>query len=123
MGIKKVFVWLIPICAVISLVLYGFGIEYVEFNDDYYRFFQGVLQIENKFTLYLPNIPILEPIGNGFLDVLVGFLNGLTTIINVLINIFNMAIKVIVFIISIIINAINGIRDIFAPSTILASSL
>lgn len=123
MGIKKVFVWLIPICAMISLVLYSFGIEYVEFNDDYYRFFQGVLQIENKFQFYLPNIPTLEPIGNGFLDVLVGFVNGLTTIINVLINIFNMAIKVIVFIISILINVINGLKGIFTPTTIVASSL
>lgn len=122
MGIKKVFVWLIPICATIALVLYSFGIERVEFDDKYYRFFQGVLQIEDQFKLYIPNIPVIEPIGNGFLDVIVGFLNGLTGVINVLISIFNMAIKVIVFLISILINAINGMRDIFTP-TIVASSL
>lgn len=121
MGIKKVFVWLIPICAIIALVLYGFGIEYVEFNDDYYRFFQGVLQIEDKFKLYIPNIPQIEPIGNGFLDVLTGFINGITTVINVLISIFNMAIKVLVFLASILINVINGLRDIFTSNYVVSS--
>lgn len=122
MGIKKVFIWFIPICAIIALVLYSFGIEQVAFNDEYYRFFQGVLQIEDKFKLYLPSIPMIPTIGNGFLDVLTGFINGITNVINVLISIFNMAVKVIVFLISILINAINGLKDIFTAN-IVASSL
>lgn len=124
MGIKRVFVWLIPVCAIIALVLYGFGVHYVEFGDSYYRFFQGVLQIENKLDIAIPNIPPIPTIDNGFFDVLIGFVNGLTTLINVLINIFNVSVKVLVFLLSIILNVINLLSDhSLFPINIVASSL
>ena len=124
MGIKKVFLWLIPVCAIIALVFYGFGVKHIEFGDSYYRFFQGVLQIENQLEIQIPNIPSIPPIENGFVDVLIGFINGITTIINVLINIMNISIQILLFLFSIIVNVVMILSDrsIF-PITIVASSL
>lgn len=114
--LKSIFCVAIPLFCVIALFLKLNGVDHIEFGDGYYRFMSNVLQNSVAFKMEIPNIPEIPPIGNGFLDLLVGFINGLISIINILIIMVNVVIKLLSFILGLAKTIIDSLKDIFITS-------
>lgn len=115
----SIFTWLIVPCLFIALFLYSIGVERVEFDDKYYRFFSSVLQVQKQWKLAIPTIPTIELIGNGFVDFLFGFINGLTNVINILITLTNVVINMLQFIISIFVAIVDNLKGIFNSNIVI----
>lgn len=118
----SIFTWLIVPCLFIALFLYSIGVERVEFDDKYYRFFSSVLQVQEQWKLNIPNIPLIPSMGNDFIDFLFGFINGLTNVINILINLTNVVINMLQFIISIFVAIVDNLKGIFNSNIVINSS-
>lgn len=115
--LKTIFCAAIPFFCVIALWLKLNGVDHIEFGDGYYRFMSQVLQNSVAFQIEIPSIPELPPIGNGFLDIMIGFVNGLISIINIIIIMFNVVIKLLSFILGLATTIIDSIKSIFIENT------
>lgn len=121
---KKVVLFVVPLFLMIAIILKANGIDTLTFDDKYWKFASGILQIKKTLTLQLPNIPMIPKIDNTFLDVVFGFINALSNIINIFVMLINIVLEELAFIVSFLANVINGIKDYFmngAPLTMYPS--
>lgn len=104
--IKKIIVFIIPLCFVIAVALFMAGYDRVELGSDFYDFMKKVSLDFNNWNVEIPSIPKVNELNASYVSI-IKILNALISFINFLIMLTNYIISIIQFALTIIYELFN----------------